>query len=166
MESETMKPDVPSTSVIPPSASGGTIRTPTEAMSGRPYASFFVHGMPQSQGSLRAFVVGGKPILTSTNKNVGDWRRLIAGTAQEHAVMIEGAVYVDAAFYMPRPKSLPKKVRHCIKRPDIDKLQRALFDALTGVFYKDDSQIVGVHVLKKYADGIHPIGVKVEIWGT
>lgn len=128
-----------------------------------PLHSFFVHGVPQPQGSARAFVRNGKPIITSTNKNLHDWRRLIADAAQEHAQLHSGAVMVRATFLMPKPKSAPKtKAIFCTKRPDIDKLLRGLLDALTGVFYKDDSQVIHVDVQKSY--GLERVGVLIEIW--
>lgn len=126
-------------------------------------ATFFVHGKPESQGSTRAFVVNGRPVITSTNKNVGDWRRLIADTAQVHGRWYSrGPIEVTAVFLMPIPKTYPKtKEKPMISRPDIDKLQRALFDALTGIFYHDDSQIVKCHIEKSY--GRDKVGVYVQI---
>lgn len=128
-----------------------------------PLHSFFVHGIPQPQGSARAFVRNGKPIITTTNKNLHDWRRLIADAAQEHAQLHTQAVMIRATFLLPKPKSAPKtKPIFCTKRPDIDKLLRALLDSFTGVFYKDDSQVVHVDVQKSY--GEERVGVFVEIW--
>lgn len=37
-----------------------------------------------------------------------------------------------------------------LSRPDIDNLVKTYLDALTGVFYKDDSQVVSVHAIKRY----------------
>jgi len=39
--------------------------------------------------------------------------------------------------------------------PDIDKLLRAVSDALTGVGYMDDAQIVEVYASKIYADNTY-----------
>ena len=127
-------------------------------------ATFFVHGIPQSQGSTKAFVVKGRPVITSTNKNLHEWRDLIRLVAQEHATWQSwGAVGIDAVFLMPTPKTYPKtKEKPMVTRPDIDKLQRALFDALTGVFYRDDSQITKVTIEKRY--GREKTGVYVNIW--
>jgi crossover junction endodeoxyribonuclease RusA len=61
---------------------------------------------------------------------------------------------------MPRPKSLPKRVTHMTKKPDIDKLIRAVLDALKGVAWCDDSQVVSVYASKRYGQP----GCKVEIF--
>jgi crossover junction endodeoxyribonuclease RusA len=63
-----------------------------------------------------------------------------------------GADCVDLAFVMPRPKSAPKtKTLPAVKRPDIDKLTRAILDAITGICLVDDSQVVGLKASKRIA---------------
>lgn len=124
--------------------------------------SFFVHGRPQPQGSSRAFMAGGRPIITSTNKNLGDWRRLIADQAQTHALIHEGGVEVALTFFLPRPKSA-KKGAVPTKRPDLDKLIRSCLDALTNVMWHDDSQVTRVIAEKFYEDEHQPAGVLIEI---
>ena len=53
---------------------------------------------------------------------------------------------------MPRPKSAPKRsTPAAIKRPDIDKLARAVLDALTGVWLEDDSHVVCLRATKRIA---------------
>ena len=39
---------------------------------------------------------------------------------------------------------------HCSKRPDIDNYAKLVLDALSGVFYKDDSQVTALVVTKVY----------------
>jgi len=125
---------------------------------------FFVIGKPEPQGSSRAFMVKGKPVITSANKNLKDWRTIIQLAAMEHAVMLDGPVAVYLVFVLPRPVSLPKKVHYHTKRPDIDKLARAALDALTGVFFKDDSQVTNLNVGKMYAGGLFPFpGVEIFV---
>lgn len=125
--------------------------------------SFRVFGLPQTQGSARAFVHNGRAHITSTNKNLGDWRRLIADCAQPHAHLFDGPVDVTLLFYLPRPKSLGKKVALPAKRPDVDKLERAAFDALTGIMWGDDSQVTDVTARKRYASEENPPGVHITI---
>lgn len=117
-----------------------------------PTVAFYVHGVPQPQGSMRAFVRGGKPVITSSNKNLGDWRRLIADQAQPHARMHDGPICVRLAFRMPKPKSAPKTKLWCDKRPDLDKLVRSALDSLTGIMWKDDAQVVEIVASKLYAE--------------
>lgn len=124
--------------------------------------SFQVHGLPVPQGSTRAWVVNGKPIITSTAKGLSSWRRLVADVAQRFAPNEpwNGPVGIELRFGMPKPKSAPKKRRTWPdKRPDLDKLTRAVLDALTYVVFSDDSQVVSINATKDYG----PPGVTVEV---
>ena len=127
--------------------------------------SFRVFGVAQPQGSARAFMAGGRPVITSSNKNLGDWRRLVADCAQKYARMHEGPLWVQLEFVMPAPKSLPKKRRgrYVEKRPDIDKLQRACLDALTGVMWHDDAQVADIWARKVYESDDDAPGVLVRL---
>lgn len=124
--------------------------------------SFFVNGTPAPQGSSRAFMAGGKPVITSANKNLKDWRTLVALAGMEHAKMLDGPVAVTLRFYLPRPVSLPKKTVEHTKRPDVDKLARAVLDSLTGLFFKDDSQVVRLLASKHYADPFCGVDISVR----
>jgi len=137
-----------------PAVSGG-VRTDGTIM-------FQVHGLPTPQGSTRAFVVKGKPIITSTAKGLSAWRRLVADVAQDFAPEQpwEGPVGIDLHFGLPKPKSAPKTRRVWPdKRPDLDKLTRAVLDALTYVVFADDSQVVEIRATKDYGAP----GVAVEV---
>ena len=128
---------------------------------------FRVMGEPIPQGSTRAFISrSGRPIITHSNRNLKQWRQRIATEAQAKRPPqwdMESAVLVNVDFFMPRPKSLPKKVSEDVKRPDLDKLIRAVLDGLTGIFYNDDSQVIGIFGSKKYAGKNVPPGVEIRI---
>ena len=47
--------------------------------------------------------------------------------------------------------------------PDLDKLVRAVGDALTRLAWRDDSQIVAWHAYKHYATPEHPVGARITI---
>ena len=124
--------------------------------------SFLVHGLPIPQGSTRAWVINGKPVITSAAKGLSTWRRLVADVAQRYAPdePWEGPVGIDLHFGIPKPKSAPKKRRVWPdKRPDLDKLTRSVLDALTYVVFADDSQVVEIRATKDYGAP----GVAVEI---
>ena len=63
------------------------------------------------------------------------------------------------AFYEP-PKSVSKKKRAEMlggkilpaKKPDIDNVAKAVLDALNGVAYRDDTQVIELHVRKSYSE--------------
>jgi crossover junction endodeoxyribonuclease RusA len=50
-----------------------------------------------------------------------------------------------------------------VKRPDLDKLVRGVFDALTGVCFTDDSRIVALQAGKRIAEIGEGPGVNITI---
>jgi crossover junction endodeoxyribonuclease RusA len=119
--------------------------------------NFTVFGTPQPQGSTRAFIPKGwnRPVLTSDNSKLKPWRQQVSGTAKSEMEsrglnLCIGAVRLKAEFFFERPKSLKKAIMQKVTRPDVDKLLRALGDSLTGIVFKDDSQICECMVLKKF----------------
>lgn len=128
---------------------------------------FFVPGRPAAQGSKR-HVGNGRMIESS--REVGPWRERIALTA--HNAMLEAKLElfttplaVKLQFVLPRPKATPKsRTPAAVKKPDADKLTRAVFDALTSVCYRDDAQIVHIHVYKRLAELNETPGVYISLW--
>lgn len=121
--------------------------------------TFTVWGVAQPKGSAKAFLPKGwtRPVVTSDNRRNKGWQQLVAesaGRAKDDAgaALLEGPVRLMVAFYLPRPKSLPKRVLHHTKKPDLDKLVRSVKDGLTRVAWRDDSQVVDVKAIKRYAD--------------
>lgn len=79
----------------------------------------------------------------------------------EHAgKKLKGALHMTIKAYFKIPKSTPKKnISDMIggkivptKKPDIDNIIKIIGDALNGLTYDDDSQIVGVVAEKFYSD--------------
>jgi Holliday junction resolvase RusA-like endonuclease len=136
--------------------------------------AFTVFGIPKPQGSKTAMPfrrkngkLGANLLEGSTPKSRAafkDWRTAIAHAAStwnaRHMAFppaLEGAIGAELCFFLPRPKSLPKKVRDSVKKPDLDKLVRTVFDGMTGTLFKDDSQIVSLTASKEYtANGTSP----------
>jgi len=121
---------------------------------GRKICSFTVQGKPQAQGSHRAFMPKGArfPVVTDSNRNLKQWRDITSLVAQSHALdpLCDGPVLLVIDFYFQRPKSLPKKVEHHLKKPDLSKLIRSIEDSLTNIIWCDDSQVVEVRATKSY----------------
>lgn len=125
-----------------------------------------VEGKPAPQGSKK--VVGGnrsgRAILVESSDALKPWRERIAWTAREqHAPLYDEALSVTLVFVMPRPKSTPKITPRAVKRPDIDKLTRGALDALTGVCWNDDSQVVTLHAHKRLAEPLERPGLHIVI---
>jgi len=120
--------------------------------------TFHVRGLPIAQGSMRAFVIKGKPVVTANSKGLPAWRQAVNHEAQRVAAgLMTGPIAVELTFLMPKPKSAPKKKRiFATKRPDLDKLVRSVLDAITHVLIADDSQVVELHAHKDYGPpGVH-----------
>lgn len=127
---------------------------------------FFVAGKPAPQGSKR-HVGGGRMIEAS--KALKPWRDQIANTAGEHIagmgqwipVSCE-PISIELWFVMPRPLRTKLTVPH-IKRPDVDKLARAVLDGLTGVLFDDDSAVTHLLARKRMAEPDETTGVHIRI---
>lgn len=84
---------------------------------------------------------------------------------------IKGAVVASMEFYLPIPKSMPKRDRKLIdlgifphiKKPDVDNLQKFAMDCLNGIAWTDDSRVVGFQQLFKKYDA-EPRSV-IKLWG-
>ncbi len=128
---------------------------------------FFVAGVAQPKGSARAFVPKGwsRAVVTSSNPRLKEWQTLVSLQAARHVSqgVLDGPVVVELAFVLHRPDSLPKRVAHCTKKPDVDKLARAALDALTGIVIKDDAQVVCLVATKSYAPPGKMTGVHVRV---
>jgi Holliday junction resolvase RusA-like endonuclease len=122
---------------------------------------FRVIGVAQQMGSKRAFMPKGwtRPIITDTNRNLKSWQTLVAEGASyalqalpssERQLLTDG-VRLTVAFYLPRPKSLPRRVLAHTKAPDLDKLVRGTADALAAIVFQNDAQIVDLLAMKRYA---------------
>ena len=118
----------------------------------------WIPGKPAPQGSKRHL---GNGVMVESSKAVKPWRVDVAWAARrEFPAPYDGPVRLELGFVMPRPKSTPKKsTPAAIKRPDLDKLVRAVMDAITGVVVADDSQIVHLVATKRIAELDEPTGV-------
>jgi Holliday junction resolvase RusA-like endonuclease len=110
----------------------------------------FVPGLPIAQGSKKAFQRGSKIVLVESAAGLKSWRAAVTRAAQaEGRIMLETeAITLSLMFMMPGPKKPVR--RYPTTKPDLDKLTRAIADSLTGVWYKDDSQIVKIQAEKCY----------------
>jgi crossover junction endodeoxyribonuclease RusA len=95
---------------------------------------------------------------TASRKRFGEWRGDIRSAALvamgEHQPSLH-PIRLMCEFQLPYPTSSIRKYQmgwlpHT-KKPDVDKLMRALLDALTGIVWKDDSQVCYATVNKVYA---------------
>jgi crossover junction endodeoxyribonuclease RusA len=140
-----------------------------------------VNGIPAPQGSKR-HVGGGR--MVESSRAVGPWREAVraetqlaidqwasAGQCRGPQAAYETPVDVQIQFWLPRPRShygkrglLPSAPERPGKRPDGDKLTRAVWDGLVaGGAIADDSLIVDWGGHKDYADDWRPAGCDIDI---
>ena len=125
--------------------------------------SFNIIGVPVPKGRPR-FFRGPKFVHTYTPKKTHVWESSIRVQARQHKPEIpwQGPIRMTLLFFMPRPKSLSKEVIHHVKKPDLDNLAKAMKDALQGIMYVSDSQVVYLILSKIYASGEPRVEVKIE----
>lgn len=87
-----------------------------------------------------------------TRPEVKAYQEQIAWAAKAAgATIMEGGLVIDINAFWPAPQrkqNLMGRFRPSI--PDIDNITKTVLDALNGIAWKDDAQIVVLHVTKKY----------------
>jgi Holliday junction resolvase RusA-like endonuclease len=126
---------------------------------------FTAYVRPEPQGSMKAFIVKGKwgakdrATITSDNKKMKPYREVVTLTAinalkdsglQAPVAGKHVPVSLVLDFYLAKPPSVPKKRTRMVVKPDLSKLVRSTEDAMTGILYVDDAQIVEESVRKHY----------------
>ena len=108
---------------------------------------------------MRAFLPKGsnRPIITSDNPNLKSWRQECAGAAKRACKQpnwpIPSGIPIELTVtcFFASPKSRRKNATLWKStRPDVDKLLRAIGDALTGIAWNDDSQVAKATIRKMY----------------
>ena len=122
-----------------------------------------VLGAPQGKERPRAAKLRDRTIMY-TPKKTRDYEREIATAYRTQCNgMFSGAVQMEIHAYYEIPKSASrKKVLDMVsdkerptKKPDGDNIAKAVCDALNGLAYKDDSQVVDLTVRKYYSKFPH-----------
>lgn len=119
-------------------------------------------GVPAPQGSKspKGRLPNGRVVMVESSKKVKPWRAAVRAAAitatramPVPAIAASVPVRVSGWVVFDRPKSVPMaKRRYPTVYPDLDKVLRSTGDALTGVVYADDGQIVGYRVEARYHD--------------
>ena len=134
-----------------------------------------VHGNPAPQGSKRHV---GRGIMVESSKTLRPWRDTVAWEARQakgQTPPLTGPVNLNLTFRLVRPKAHYRTGKHHAelrpdaptfspKKPDLDKLCRAILDALTTAqVWRDDSQVATLHARKVYANDNRPPGVDIVV---
>lgn len=145
-----------------------TLRVPSDTSAA---LAFTVYGTPQPAGSKTSGQRGdGTRFVRDSARRSAPWKREVAqaaGAAVNGAGLLDAALRLDVAFYVPRPKGhygarglRPSAPEYPTTRPDVTKLLRAVEDACTGVVWRDDAQVVMQTAAKMYGE---PARVEVKV---
>ncbi|MFG2676978.1 RusA family crossover junction endodeoxyribonuclease [Streptomyces sp. NPDC048445] len=148
--------------------------------SAEPALTVTVYGLPAAQGSKaykghRTDKATGRrlPVLVEQSKRVKPWRARVQEAATQTLIVkhvrryggypaggatpLRGPVRIDVAFTMKKPTSARKTIRtYPAVSPDLDKVLRSTFDALTQAkAWEDDGRVIEIHTTQCYP-GEHP----------
>lgn len=115
--------------------------------------TFIIPGRCATKGSARSFIDprSGRKIWKADNQSLRSWTKdakKAAMAARVPMVYKPHGVTMRVLVEFVKPKTAKQAVPSV--KPDADKLLRAIFDALTGLAYADDSQVVDVALMKAY----------------
>lgn len=137
--------------------------------------AFTVHGVAAPAGSKKGFynAKARRVIITDDSARSRPWKALVADAAVENMLtigtngsrvlegrpLLQGPLKLSVTFYLPRPKGhfgarglKPSAPIYPTVKPDVTKLLRAVEDALTGIVWRDDAQIVSQFAQKVYGE--------------
>lgn len=141
---------------------GGGVRAVAGAEKPGRVITFTVPGTPVGKGRPKVASRGGKFAQLYTPEKTANYEGLVAHAGQvamNGRDLIAGAVSVQLDIRLPVPASWSKRKQNealdgqllPTKKPDIDNVEKAIFDGLNGVVWNDDVQVVDVTKRKRYS---------------
>ena len=127
-----------------------------------PIVRFKVSCNPVPQGRPR-IIKRGQHYGMKDHEKSRDYKDMLRLLAHEHRMdpLLVGPLRLELLFEIRRPQSCRKRDVWRDKKPDLDNLIKAVTDAMTGVIWRDDAQIVALMAEKPYSDSP---GVTVTVW--
>jgi len=136
--------------------------------------TYQVEGNPVGKGRPK-FARRGNFVSTYTPTKTRDYEDLIKDAARKAMgsnELLETPVTVAIYITVPIPQSYSKKrTEAClsgserpIKKPDIDNVAKCFLDAMNEIVYKDDTQVLTLHIAKVYGTvGMVEVMVKEDL---
>lgn len=131
--------------------------------------------VPQPRQRSRVITVAGRAMTsnyTPARDPVNAYKAAVQLACREafNGPLIEGPTRVDVTFVFDRPKYLlvskaPRDRIWCDNAKDVDNLQKSTFDALNGILWVDDRQVVSVRAEKQYRAIVETAGVEMFVYG-
>jgi len=119
-----------------------------------------IYGDPAPQGSKVAHALpGGKIVMREVSKKIDPWRKAVkfavANLVGDDWEPFDAPLEIETIFYLKRGSTIRRPLP--IVAPDLDKLDRGLWDALTHAnVWRDDALVVNSISQKVYADTREP----------
>lgn len=122
--------------------------------------AFFVPGNPRGRDQRTTVQHGFVHVYTTARGRT--WRESVKLCAIQNAPPkpFDGPLTLDLRFYLRRPQShyttkgelnaKGRRRRYPTTKPDLDNLAKPVKDALKGIVYLDDAQVVAASMTKKY----------------
>jgi Holliday junction resolvase RusA-like endonuclease len=136
--------------------------------------TYMVEGNPIGKGRPK-FARRGNFVSTYTPTKTRDYETVIKEAAKKAMgsnELLETPVTVAIYITVPIPQSYSKKrteaclkdIERPIKKPDIDNIAKCFLDAMNDIVYKDDTQVLTLHVTKVYGTvGMVEVMVKEDL---
>lgn len=123
---------------------------------------FTVPGQPVPKGRPK-FARRGSFVQAYTPEKTASYENLVkvhAAQAMQGTAPMSGPLALMLTLFVQIPKSTTKRDRarisagtfHPTKKPDLDNVLKAVTDAMNGIVYEDDAQIVRITTMKRYGD--------------
>ena len=138
---------------------------------------FEVPGQPQSKARARTFYhkQAGRVVSMTPNETVlyeNPIKTSFLASESKQTFFDKESLEMFITAYFPIPKSTTKKDRQLIKerklfptkKPDADNIAKVICDALNGVAYHDDTQIVKMEVRKVYTENEPKVAVSIGLF--
>jgi Holliday junction resolvase RusA-like endonuclease len=123
--------------------------------------TFTVPGHPRGKGRPRTAVIGGHARVFTDSKTRAEEGaiRVIAAAAMQGRLPYEGPIVLRLCAYQQIPPSWSNRKRAAaeagqvvpVGQPDLDNFVK-MTDALNGIVWRDDSQVVSAIVHKRYSE--------------
>lgn len=126
---------------------------------------FTVPAVPVAQPRAKATAINGMARMYEAKKShpIHEFKATcrLACDAVYRDAPLTAPLFVTMEFVFPRPaakqwKSKPMPREWKASKPDVDNLAKSVFDALNGILWADDSQIVRCTIAKVIAKGDEP----------
>ena len=122
--------------------------------------TYMVEGNPVGKGRPK-FARRGNFVSTYTPTKTRDYENVITEVAKKAmgsneiletpvTVAIYITVPIPASYSKKRTEACLKDIERPIKKPDIDNIAKCFLDAMNDIVYKDDTQVLTLHVTKVY----------------